>query len=88
MKDRDEWLKENPFRIWRGSMSSVDAIGMFGMLGATVKRLLDIEEGLAQPTPEEFAKLVELTGDSEVQQRWEAWRRRYPRPGGGAGPPR
>lgn len=84
MKDRDEWLKENPFRIWRGSMSSVEAAGM---LGTTVKRLLDIEEGLAQPTPEEFAKLVELTGDSEVQQRLEAWRRR-PRPGGGAVPPR
>lgn len=84
---QEEWEKENPLRKWREAQSSpVTTEGAAQTLEILVDSVRRFEQGQAQPSPEELAKIGSLIGDLEIEEHWKEWHLRDPSVETGVGP--
>lgn len=87
MDPQEEWERENPLGKWRESQSPPATTGGTAQsLGIPQDRLRKFEQGGAEPTPEELAKIGKLIGDPDIEKHWKEWRLRDPSVETGVGP--
>jgi transcriptional regulator with XRE-family HTH domain len=73
-----EWIEKNPLREFR-ARNGMTVIAIASLLGVSSSGYQKWETGAGRPSEDNVLKLIDLTGDSEIEQKFVAWFEAAPR---------